>query len=202
MDFNKLSIKNAILISISLLLIISFLLIVNVQVFNFDVNIASFISHLIVLIIVLVLNTKYVKRPKKILPNKTYHLLSALIAFLIAVIYIFIDEKADLEVNVYEVISSVFLAAIFEEITYRNIILKGLLNKYSTLTAVVVSSVLFIISHFDVFLQPDKILMLLVISGFSCWLFIKTRNITNCIILHSSYNLGVIFIPKAILLIQ
>lgn len=203
MNFNKLSIKNAILISISLLLIISFLLIINVQVFNFNIAVASFISHFVVLIIVLFLNAKYVKRPKRILLNKKYYFQSALIAFVIAASYIFIiDDKEDFEVNVYDVISSVFLAAIFEEIIYRKIILKGLLNKYSKLTAVVISSALFATSHLDTLLQPSKLFLLLIISGFSCWLFIKTKNITNCIILHACYNLGVIFFPKAILLLQ
>ena len=198
-DLNKLSIVDAFVISISFTFILA-LLIIGIYAFDFEIDVGSFIIHLFVLFIVLIFNTKYVKEFKKEL-HKKYYWQSALIAFFISASCIFlIDQKADIELNIYDVISSVFLGPVFEEIIYRNIILQGLLNNYSVLTAVVISSVLFLTSHINIFYQPSIILFLLILSGFSCWVFIKTGNITNCIILHACYNLGIIFIPEVILL--
>lgn len=82
-------------------------------------------------------------------------------------------------------IITVFIAPIFEELIYREIMLSILLNKYSKYKATLIQALAFGIFHLDI-KQGIYAFIFAVISG--C-LYIKTKNIRTCILLHSSINL-------------
>ncbi len=77
------------------------------------------------------------------------------------------------------------LAPVIEEILMRDVILGGLKNNYGTVTALLISSVLFALLHFN---------MVQTLSAFVCGmvlglLYIKTQSIFCCILAHCGYNL-------------
>ena len=79
------------------------------------------------------------------------------------------------------------VAPIFEELIFRGIILDGLLKRYTPITAIVVSSILFGIVH----LNPWQFITGLAIGFFSGWVYYKTRSVLPSIIIHVSSNASV-----------
>lgn len=82
-------------------------------------------------------------------------------------------------------LSVCILAPIIEEILIRGFILSGLKNNYGATVAILVSSVIFSLFHFN---------MVQTLSAFICGLllgllYLKTNSILNCIIAHFGYNL-------------
>ncbi len=91
------------------------------------------------------------------------------------------------------IIGFVILAPVFEEIIFRNIVLRGLLTRYSGHKSIAISSVLFALVHIDIAnIYWGKIITALLLGLFLGWLFYKTGRIGLCILLHSSSNLMVI----------
>lgn len=77
------------------------------------------------------------------------------------------------------------IAPIIEEILMRGLVLEGLKNSYGVITALLLSSLLFAILHFN---------MVQTLSAFVCGiilglLYIKTNSIFCCMIAHCGYNL-------------
>ena len=77
------------------------------------------------------------------------------------------------------------LAPIIEEILMRGVVLGGLKNSYGTVTALLISAMLFACLHFN---------MVQTLSAFVCGivlglLYIKTSSIFCCMIAHGGYNL-------------
>ena len=77
------------------------------------------------------------------------------------------------------------LAPIIEEILMRGVVLGGLRNSYGTVTALLISAMLFACLHFN---------MVQTLSAFVCGivlglLYIKTSSIFCCMIAHGGYNL-------------
>ena len=77
------------------------------------------------------------------------------------------------------------LAPIIEEILMRGVVLGGLKNSYGTVTALLISVMLFACLHFN---------MVQTLSAFVCGivlglLYIRTNSIFCCIIAHGGYNL-------------
>lgn len=87
--------------------------------------------------------------------------------------------------GVFAFIAIVFAAPILEELIFRGIILDGLLKRYSTLSSIILSSVLFGIVH----LNPWQFIAALTIGIFSGWVYYKTKKLTLSIIIHSVNNL-------------
>ena len=80
----------------------------------------------------------------------------------------------------------VIAAPILEELLFRGIILDGLLKRYSPLTAILISSLLFGLAH----LNPWSFVNGLIIGIFSGWVYFKTRSVLPSIIIHASANLS------------
>jgi membrane protease YdiL (CAAX protease family) len=80
----------------------------------------------------------------------------------------------------------VISAPILEELIFRGIILDGLLNKYSPLKSILISSFLFGLVH----LNPWQFITGFIIGIFSGWIFYKTRSLSLAIIIHASANLS------------
>ena len=76
------------------------------------------------------------------------------------------------------------IAPVVEETLMRGVILGGLKNTYGSITALLVSSVLFAVLHFN---------MVQTLSAFMCGivlglLYLRTRSVFCCIIAHCGYN--------------
>ncbi len=84
--------------------------------------------------------------------------------------------------------SMVLLAAvapITEELFFRGLILNGLLSRYETKKAVLVSAALFAVIHINPYQFPSGFLAGLLLA----WLFVRTKSLWTCIMAHSFFNL-------------
>lgn len=81
-------------------------------------------------------------------------------------------------------LGAILLGPVIEEIMFRNIILKGMLNTYKPQKAIIISSLLFALIH----VKPYFVFNAFLLGLFFCWVFYKTRNITITIIVHSFAN--------------
>ena len=79
----------------------------------------------------------------------------------------------------------VIAAPILEELIFRGIILDGLLKNYSPLKSIIISSLLFGISH----LNPWQFISTFVLGVFSGWVYFKTKKLTLSILIHLTNNL-------------
>lgn len=82
-------------------------------------------------------------------------------------------------------IAIVIAAPVIEELIFRGIILHGLLQRYSPIKSIIISSVLFGIVH----LNPWQFISALIIGAFSGWVYYRTSKLTLSIIIHSINNL-------------
>ncbi len=78
-----------------------------------------------------------------------------------------------------------FFAPMIEELLIRDFLLGGLKNKYGAFVALVISSCLFALMHFNM-VQTLSALVGGLILGL---LYLKTRSILCCILVHFGYNL-------------
>lgn len=90
------------------------------------------------------------------------------------------------------VIGVILIIPICEEIIHRGIILKYLLNSYQSHIAVVYSSLLFAITHSNLIQFVSAFFAGL---GFG-WIFIKTRSLSLCIVIHCLNNLVALYLIK------
>lgn len=95
--------------------------------------------------------------------------------------------------SISSIIGLVFLAPIFEEIIFRNYILKGMLTAYSPKKAIIASGLIFGLAH----IYPDKLLGVIILGLFFGLIYYKTRSIGITIILHSIANLTAVFTAYA-----
>jgi uncharacterized protein len=96
----------------------------------------------------------------------------------------------DWDLNVFVVLSNIIAAPILEELLFRGIFLKGLLEKYNPAFAIIFSSILFAVLH----IYPWHIVLMLFVGLLQGWLYYRTRSLPMCIILHSLYNFGLYFL--------
>ena len=87
--------------------------------------------------------------------------------------------------GLFSFIAIVIAAPILEELIFRGIILNGLLQKYSPVKSIMISSVLFGLVH----LNPWQFVSALIIGLFSGWVYYKTRKLTLPILIHLMNNL-------------
>jgi membrane protease YdiL (CAAX protease family) len=76
------------------------------------------------------------------------------------------------------------LAPLIEEFIFRGIIQKNLQSKISVRKAIVITSILFGIVH----LNPWQFISAFTISLFIGWVYYRTNNIVNCILIHFFNN--------------
>jgi len=78
----------------------------------------------------------------------------------------------------------VIAAPILEELTFRGIMLDGLLKKYSPIKAILISSLLFGLVH----LNPWQFIAGLFLGVFMGWVYYKTKSLSFTIIIHAAVN--------------
>ena len=86
--------------------------------------------------------------------------------------------------GIFPFLMVVLAAPILEEIIFRGIMLDGLLEKYSPLKSIIITSVLFGIVH----LNPWQFVSAMAIGCFSGWIYYHTRNLTYSILIHAANN--------------
>lgn len=87
--------------------------------------------------------------------------------------------------GVFSFIAIVIAAPIIEELIFRGIILDGLLQRYSPIKSIILSSILFGIVH----LNPWQFVSALIIGLFSGWVYYRTRKLSLSILIHLVNNL-------------
>ena len=87
-------------------------------------------------------------------------------------------------------IETCIIAPIFEEVLYRGILLKGLINKYNSKIAIVYSALIFGIAHLNIPQGINAFLLGLILGT----VFYYTRSIYLCMIMHFVNNLLVNFV--------
>jgi membrane protease YdiL (CAAX protease family) len=85
----------------------------------------------------------------------------------------------------YSFLLMVIAAPIFEELIFRGLILDGLLKRYSPITSILISSILFGLAH----LNPWQFVAGFVIGIFAGWIYHKSRSLSLVIIIHAAVNL-------------
>jgi len=79
----------------------------------------------------------------------------------------------------------VIAAPILEELLFRGIILDGLLKRYTPVTSILISSIIFGIAH----LNPWQFVVAFVIGIFAGWIYYKSSSLSLTIIIHGTVNL-------------
>jgi len=80
---------------------------------------------------------------------------------------------------------SVIMAPVFEELLYRGLIFRGFHSRYSPITAVLLSSILFTVGHGSWIASPEYFFT----GTFLGFWFLLTRSLWICIFAHSIINL-------------
>lgn len=98
----------------------------------------------------------------------------------------------DLKFN--SLLLSCIYAPFIEELLYRGIILNGLIKKYNPVIAIIISSLLFSVMHFN-FFQSINAFFIAVIIGY---IFHKTKSLYLCIFLHFCNNILALYLPSIV----
>ncbi|GAA0741655.1 CPBP family intramembrane glutamic endopeptidase [Clostridium oceanicum] len=97
----------------------------------------------------------------------------------------FAQEATKLDENFYvDIIVSVVVAPIYEEILMRGIILEGLLNKYKPIIGIIVSAAIFGAMHFNILTFINATVGGIVLGT----IYYKTRSLVLCIVCHMLHN--------------
>lgn len=93
-----------------------------------------------------------------------------------------IDTIINTRTDIFLFLNIVIAVPIFEELMFRGIILSGLKSNHNAPVALIISSLLFGILHVDIVGST-------VLGLWLGWVYLKTNNITLCIIAHAACNL-------------
>jgi membrane protease YdiL (CAAX protease family) len=85
----------------------------------------------------------------------------------------------------------VVVAPLTEELLFRGLILRGLLQRYGTVPAVMLSALLFALVHAN----PYQFASAITMGVFLAWLLVRTRSLWPCIIAHALFNCHGIVLP-------
>lgn len=121
---------------------------------------------------------------------------SFLLLYASLIFIIFKDYTLEIkEFSLFEIIKALLLFPLLEEFVFRKYLLTTLLFKYSTKTAIVVSSLGFAFCHI---FTDTGLLQAFLCGCFFSWVYIKSNNIILCIILHSFINFTSIYFNQEI----
>ncbi len=88
-------------------------------------------------------------------------------------------------------IALVVVAPLTEELLFRGLILRGFMQRYGTVPAVLLSTLLFALVH----VNPYQFASAITMGVFLAWLFVRTRSLWPCIIAHALFNCHLIVLP-------
>lgn len=100
------------------------------------------------------------------------------------------------EIPAFLICYEIVIGPIIEEILFRGIILNGLAKRYSNKMAIITSSLIFGLVHFNVY----QLCMAFLFGIFLALLYLKTHSIVLCIFAHVFHNIyttfTLLFLPK------
>lgn len=88
-------------------------------------------------------------------------------------------------INIYNALTALLIAPLFEELFFRKFLFHKLLGENGFVSALLVSSALFSIIHWE---TPLNLIPAFIFGLISAYIFYKTQNIIYSIILHFLYN--------------
>ena len=88
------------------------------------------------------------------------------------------------------VIALVVVPPLAEETVFRGVILGGLLRRYRARTAILVSAGLFMLVH----VNPYQFAIAFTIGILAGWIYVQTRSLWPCMIVHGLFNLGPVLV--------
>ena len=88
------------------------------------------------------------------------------------------------QTGVFAFLVFVLVAPLLEELIFRGVILDGLLRRYSPLTSILVSSVIFGLAH----LNPWQFVTAFVLGCFMGWVYLRSGSLAGCVLIHMSAN--------------
>jgi len=92
------------------------------------------------------------------------------------------------------VIHDLIAAPIIEEVLYRRIFLHQFLKQYPSWLAIVLSTVVFVIPHIPVMLNPDLFIPFFITGAFLGLVYYKTQSVLLCMISHFIMN-AITYLP-------
>lgn len=131
------------------------------------------------------------------LPIKKYFPLISLgisIAVLLnMIIFIFVSPTTSSTLSIpIAIISSGIIGPIYEEILFRYILYNRLKNKYSTKKSILITTIIFAISHLSLIKMTYAFILGLIINI----IYERDKNILSPILIHTSANVIVIFLTE------
>ena len=96
--------------------------------------------------------------------------------------------KALIYPNIYSFGLLVLISPVTEELFFRGLLLNGLTRRFDVKHSLALSSLFFAVSHFSV----QKLIPIFLLGFFLGWVFIKTKNLLPCILIHAINN-GIAF---------
>lgn len=147
----------------------------------------------VIFIPILYLNyQKYIKEK----PQKINYILLILLGFILSIIFntifYYIDKSLKISnlynsssINIENIISTVLIGPIIEEIMFRGIMYNEALKKYSNMKAIIIVTVIFSLFHFNIF----QSLYALALGFILIYVYLKNKTIIAPIIVHASSNL-------------
>lgn len=86
--------------------------------------------------------------------------------------------------NPVNILYSIFLTPLLEEILFRGFILKGFLKNYNKFTAIIMSSLFFALLH----IKLNAVILAFISGILFAYLYIKTKSLISCIFAHFLSN--------------
>ncbi len=158
---------------------ISILILKKLNKINFKENISLSIDYKFLLIII-ILSVTFL-----IINSEIENLISILFGRYSSLYQVFIN-LANLNI-VFSFITIAFFPSIIEELIFRGIIQRGLVNKYNVKKGIIVSSILFAVIH----LNPNQIVPIFLLSLIIGYVYYRTNNLIYPILIHFFNNLFV-----------
>ncbi|MGD9201261.1 MAG: CPBP family glutamic-type intramembrane protease [Chitinispirillia bacterium] len=92
--------------------------------------------------------------------------------------------KALIYPNIYSFGLLVLISPVTEELFFRGLLLNGLTRRFDVKHSIALSSLFFAVSHFSV----QKLIPIFLLGFFLGWIFVKTKNLLPCILIHAINN--------------
>ena len=163
--------------------------------FNFINNYCIYILLIYYCLVIIYLYTKNKKKEQKL--SLKSHFILLLLGTSLAVIYNMIIYKlipptTNTITLILPLISSGIIGPIFEEILFRYLLFNRLNEKYNTIKAIIIDSIIFAVIH----INPIKIVYAFILGIILNLSYHKYKNIKAPILIHMSANIIVLFIKK------
>ncbi|QHI73021.1 CPBP family intramembrane glutamic endopeptidase [Aminipila terrae] len=137
-------------------------------------------------------NKKFIYEIKKINYKKIAHLYFLNIGMYIGLgLCFFVGDKSLIRVpSALYVIFGITLAPVVEELIFRGVILNRLKLKFSSISSVFVSAIIFGIVHMDL-----NILGRIIFGILCAIMYLQTKSIMNCMVFHALNNASLFILP-------